>query len=93
MATRSRARTGSSTRPATRPWPASRSAAASTIRRVPDRDPAFLRYIESLGLLPGAVVELHAREPFSGPLTVRVAEADRVIGHELASQLRVEPVS
>jgi DtxR family transcriptional regulator, Mn-dependent transcriptional regulator len=63
-----------------------------TIRRVPDRDAAFLRYIESLGLLPGATVELRAREPFSGPLTVRVDEADRVIGHELASQLRVEPV-
>jgi DtxR family Mn-dependent transcriptional regulator len=63
-----------------------------TIRRVPDRDPAFLRYIESLGLVPGAIVELRGREPFSGPLTVRVAEADRVIGNELASRLRVEPV-
>jgi DtxR family Mn-dependent transcriptional regulator len=63
------------------------------IRRVPDRDPAFLRYIESLGLLPGATVELRAREPFSGPLTLRVADVDRVIGHELASQLRVEPVA
>jgi DtxR family Mn-dependent transcriptional regulator len=67
--------------------------ARATIRRVPDRDPAFLRYIESLGLLPGATVELRAREPFSGPLTVRVGESDRVIGHELASQLMVEPVA
>src|SRR5919201_3072845 len=58
----------------------------ATIRRVPDRDPAFLRYLESLGLLPGATVELRAREPFSGPLTVRVGDAERVIGHELASQ-------
>jgi DtxR family Mn-dependent transcriptional regulator len=64
-----------------------------TIRRVPDRDPAFLRYIESLGLLPGATVELRAREPFGGPLTVRVGRAERVIGSELASQLRVEPVA
>jgi len=64
-----------------------------TIRRVPDRDPAFLRYVESLGLLPGAVVELRAREPFSGPLTVLVGGAERVIGHELASRLKVEPVA
>ena len=64
-----------------------------TVRRVPDRDPAFLRYVESLGLLPGAVVELRAREPFSGPLTVRVGGAERIIGHELASQLKVEPVA
>ena len=47
----------------------------------------------ALGLLPGATVELRAREPFSGPLTVRVGESDRVIGHELASQLRVEPAA
>jgi DtxR family Mn-dependent transcriptional regulator len=68
---------------------------AADVRRVPDSDPALLRYLESLGLLPGARIVLRAREPFSGPLTVGVGEggaADRVIGHELASRVYVQPV-
>jgi DtxR family Mn-dependent transcriptional regulator len=65
--------------------------AAATVRRVPDTDPELLRYIGSLGLLPGASVRLHAREPFNGPLTVGVGDEERVIGHELAGRLFVEP--
>jgi DtxR family transcriptional regulator, Mn-dependent transcriptional regulator len=63
----------------------------ATVRRVPDRDPELLRYIGTLGLLPGAAVELRTREPFNGPLTVRVGPEERVIGHELARRLFVEP--
>lgn len=63
---------------------------ACVVRRVPDRDPELLRYIGSLGLLPGAEIELRAREPFDGPLTLRVGAGERVIGHELATRIRVE---
>src|SRR5262249_43130317 len=63
----------------------------AVVRRVPDTDPELLRYIGSLGLLPGASVEMRAREPFNGPMTVRVGDADRIIGHELARRLYVEP--
>jgi DtxR family Mn-dependent transcriptional regulator len=66
--------------------------AGAQVRRVPDSDPALLRYLESLGLLPGALVELRAREPFHGPLTLRVGDADRILGHELASRVYVEPL-
>jgi DtxR family Mn-dependent transcriptional regulator len=60
------------------------------VRRVPDSDPALLRYLESLGLLPGAQVELISREPFRGPITVLVGGATRVVGHELASSVVVQ---
>jgi DtxR family Mn-dependent transcriptional regulator len=63
----------------------------AVVRRVPDRDAAFLRYLGSLGLLPGAPVELRHQEPFHGPLTVLVDGAERVVGHELASRVFVEP--
>jgi DtxR family Mn-dependent transcriptional regulator len=64
---------------------------SATVRRVPDRDPEMLRYIGTLGLLPGAEVELRAREPFNGPLTVGVGGNERIIGNELASLVFVEP--
>src|SRR5262245_10565991 len=65
--------------------------AAGVIRRVPGDDPALLRYLESLGLLPGATVRLERREPFRGPLTLAVDGVERAIGHELATRLLVEP--
>ena len=85
------ARDGSLADPGHPPLAALPVGAGGTVRRVPDRDPELLRYIGSLGLLPGAALVLLAREPFRGPLTVRVGDAERVIGHELAARLYVEP--
>jgi DtxR family Mn-dependent transcriptional regulator len=62
------------------------------VRRVPDADPAFLRYLGELGLLPGARVEMRRLEPFRGPLTIAVEGTERVVGHELASRVLVEPL-
>jgi DtxR family transcriptional regulator, Mn-dependent transcriptional regulator len=67
--------------------------AAGVVRRVPDSDPELLRYLSALGLLPGAGVEMRAREPFKGPLSVRVDGVERVLGHELASRVLVEPTA
>jgi DtxR family Mn-dependent transcriptional regulator len=64
--------------------------ASSVVRRVPDSDPELLRYLSSLGLLPGARVEMLRREPFKGPLSVQVDRTDRMLGHELASRVLVE---
>jgi DtxR family Mn-dependent transcriptional regulator len=57
------------------------------IRRVTAGDPDRLRYLASVGLQPGVVVTVVERQPFSGPITLRVAEQERVIGHELAECL------
>jgi DtxR family Mn-dependent transcriptional regulator len=54
------------------------------IRRVTAGDPDRLRYLASLGLKPGAPVMVLERQPFSGPITLRVLGQERVIGHELA---------
>lgn len=59
------------------------------VRRVSDRDPAQLRYLASLGLVPGAVVELVAILPFDGPLRIRVAGVEHVIGRSLAGAIAV----
>ena len=57
------------------------------VRRVTAGDPDRLRYLASVGLQPGAIVTVIERQPFSGPIRLRVAEQERVIGHELAESL------
>ncbi len=59
------------------------------ISRVHTHDPEVLKYIASLGLLPGVSVSLLSRAPFNGPLRLRIDGHEQVIGHELAQVLRV----
>ena len=65
-----------------------------TLRQVGDDDAERLRYLQSIGLVPLAALEVIDRQPFGGPITLRVGERetkDRVIGPELAASLFVEP--
>ena len=63
---------------------------SAIVRRVPDSDPALLRYLGTLGLLPGATVSMIRREPFNGPLTVHIDGMERILGNELASCVYVD---
>lgn len=60
---------------------------SARVARVPDNDPAMLRYLGDLGLYPGTPVELVSREPFEGPLNVRVAGDERILGVEVARRV------
>ena len=61
----------------------------ATIKRVPDTDEGLLRYLTTLALVPGKKVKLRRAEPFGGPLTVRVGEAEHAISRELAADIGV----
>ncbi len=70
------------------------SVAAGTkvfLREVDDEDPEQLRYLKSLGLVPVVELVVADRQPFGGPITVKVGAKgeERVIGPELAATLRV----
>lgn len=60
-----------------------------TIRAVRDEDPARLRFLEARGLLPGVQVEVVERQPFDGPMTLRVGSGEEsgVVGHDLARRI------
>ncbi len=63
------------------------------LRRVSDKDPELLRYLASLGLKPGVTLEVGVRQPFRGPLTVRLlgpTQREQIIGWELATVLFCE---
>jgi DtxR family Mn-dependent transcriptional regulator len=60
-----------------------------TLMEVPDGNPELLRYLGSLALYPGAEIQVIAVAPFDGPLTIRLAGREQVLGRELAAQLLV----
>jgi DtxR family transcriptional regulator, Mn-dependent transcriptional regulator len=70
--------------------------ARARVVRVTGEDPARLRYLAELGLVPGAIIVVMARAPFDGPITVRVGSGprgvDRAIGPALGHRVLVEPV-
>jgi len=68
-----------------------RRAGALVVRSVSDRDPEVLRYLDSLGLRPGAEITIAERAPFDGPLTIQAAGTRHVLGERLAVQIRVAP--
>ena len=59
----------------------------ATIRRVQVEDAELLRYLASVGLVPGADLVVVAHGPFSGPVTVQIGAHRQVVGRELGELL------
>lgn len=65
------------------------------IRAVRDEDSERLRYMAARGLVPGVLLDIHARAPFNGPITVRVDGEGgglQAVGHDLARRIWVSEV-
>jgi DtxR family transcriptional regulator, Mn-dependent transcriptional regulator len=58
--------------------------------RVSDADPEMLRYLGERGIVPGVGLELIERQPFDGPLYVRIGDEVHVLGSVLAREMSVE---
>jgi DtxR family Mn-dependent transcriptional regulator len=58
--------------------------------RISDADPAMLRYLDERGVRLSDRLEVVDRQPFGGPLTVRFAGTEHVLGGSLATAMRVE---
>jgi DtxR family transcriptional regulator, Mn-dependent transcriptional regulator len=61
----------------------------AVVTRVSDRNAEKLRYLVSLGLIPGARVTVVERAPFRGPITVRVGARRRAIDPGIAELVLV----
>jgi len=62
------------------------------IQHISDADPALLLYLEERGLLPKTPIEILSKEPFNGPLTLRIAHQEEIVGYEVASNVFVTPL-
>lgn len=69
--------------PGTRVW----------IQQIVEEEAAFLRYLASLGLLPGAEVRVEEEAPFGGPLLVQVGGARYALGRDVAAKILVREES
>jgi DtxR family transcriptional regulator, Mn-dependent transcriptional regulator len=63
----------------------------ASIVRVSDQHAERLRYLASIGLVPGASVEVVGAEPFDGPVSVRVCGVVHPLDRRLARLIAVSP--
>jgi DtxR family transcriptional regulator, Mn-dependent transcriptional regulator len=63
--------------------------ARGTLVRVSDDDPEMLRFLTERGITPGTRLEVIDRQPFDGPLSVRVGDQVHVLGAVLTRAMRV----
>jgi DtxR family Mn-dependent transcriptional regulator len=59
------------------------------VSRVKNQDPELLRYLEKIGLLPGAKLMIKDKGPFRGPITLKVEDNEQVLGHEVAEHIYI----
>jgi DtxR family Mn-dependent transcriptional regulator len=58
--------------------------------RVSDSDPEMLRYLAAQGISIGDRLEVTGRQPFGGPVFVRIGDREQALGGELARAMRIE---
>jgi DtxR family Mn-dependent transcriptional regulator len=57
------------------------------VARVRDEDPALLRYLGEIGIIPDATIVVTDKSPFDGPLHVRVGNKASSPAHALGKQV------
>lgn len=72
------------------PLSALRPNQTGTIQCVKDADTNLLRHLESLGLIPGAQIEVKEYSPYDHNLTVKVGRKTSVLGLNITSKIFVE---
>ncbi len=80
---------GSVTLPATRALDQVPAGARVRIQQIVEEESAFLRYLASLGVLPGAELCVQEVAPFGGPLLVQVGDARYALGRDVAAKILV----
>src|SRR5215204_196687 len=75
---------------ASTPLSSLRPGQTATIQRIKAPDPELLRYLEGLGLMPGAQIEVKEYSPFDHNLTIKVGSKLSVLGLNITSKIYVE---
>ncbi len=75
----------------THPLASLRSGERATVKQVTDEDPAFLRHLQDLGLVPGAEVEVAEYSPFDQNTSLRVGRSEKpvIVGPAITSRIFV----
>src|SRR5579859_3979111 len=65
----------------------------AVVRRVSDDDADLLRYLTTLGLVPGAAVQIEAIAPYGDVFTLRIEGVANSVGGVLVQRVQVSPIS
>jgi len=63
------------------------------VMRVTDEDPAMLRYLGELSVVPGKRIIVKSRAPYGGPITLAAGRQELSIGPALAAHVLTAPVT
>ena len=63
---------------------------AGTFVRVSDADPEMLRFLAERGIVPGTRLRLVERQPFDGPVTVKLNGKQEILGAVLARAMWIK---
>jgi DtxR family Mn-dependent transcriptional regulator len=62
----------------------------STIVKITEERADLLHYLDKLGLVPGASIEVREKAPFNGPITVKVGSTSHALSRAIASIIQVK---
>ena len=63
-----------------------------TITKITEERYDLLHYLDKLGLVPEASLEILEKAPFDGPITIRIGSTDHAISPAIASIIQVKRV-
>jgi len=61
-----------------------------TIVKITEERADLLHYLDTLGLVPGASIEILEKAPFNGPITLKIGATNRALSPAMASVIRVK---
>ncbi|HVS60212.1 MAG TPA: metal-dependent transcriptional regulator [Gemmatimonadaceae bacterium] len=66
---------------------------SGVVVRVSGENPAMLRYLAELSILPGKKITVRSRAPYDGPITLSVGRQELSIGPALAANVLIAPLA
>jgi DtxR family Mn-dependent transcriptional regulator len=61
-----------------------------TIVKITEEKSDLLHYLETIGLVPGASIEVVEKAPFNGPITLKIGATSRALSRAMASIIQVK---
>jgi DtxR family Mn-dependent transcriptional regulator len=61
-----------------------------TIVKITEEKEDLLRYLSTMGLVPGVSLEVVGKAPFNGPITIKRGRTNRALSREVASIIKVK---
>jgi len=86
-------RSGGITEEKTQPLAELNEQEQGTIVKITEEDSELLHYLETIGIVPGASVEVVEKAPLDGPITTKVGETNRALSRAVAAIVKVKRTS